>query len=95
MEPVMKVSTEGGMWVRQLHFASSGDVHRGHLHSHEHVTLLAHGKMGVRVDGTQTIFDAPHIITIAAMKAHDLEAMESGTVVYCVSPIADVVTTPI
>jgi quercetin dioxygenase-like cupin family protein len=87
----MKISTEGGMWVRQLAF-NDGDVHRGHYHSHDHVTLLAHGRLRVDVEGVQTDFTAPTIIVIGRMKRHDLTALAPNTVAYCVAPEADLTT---
>ncbi len=89
-EPKMKCSTEGGMWVRQLVF-KKGDVHRGHYHSEDHVTLLAMGKIKIVVDGTTHEFKAPHIITITKGKRHDLTALESS-IAYCVAPISDMTT---
>lgn len=90
-EPKMLISTEGGMWVRQLAFAKD-DVHRGHYHSHEHVTLLAYGSLRVTVERKQTEHTAPAILVIGKMKRHDLTALQDGTIAYCVAPIDDVTT---
>ena len=91
-EALVKISTEGGVWVRQLHFVRQGDVHVGHLHSHDHVTLLAHGRLRVRVETQVQDFTAPHIIVIAKQKRHDLEALDADTVAYCVASLANVAT---
>ena len=91
-EPLIRLNAEGGLWVRQLHFVHATDVHIGHLHSHDHVTLLATGSLQVTVDGVSQTFNAPHIILITKGKHHDLQAMVDGTVAYCVAPIADVTT---
>jgi quercetin dioxygenase-like cupin family protein len=90
-EPNIIMSTEGGMWVRQLHFLKAHDKHDGHLHSHDHVTLLAVGSLRVTCGNQTQDFNAPHIITISARQAHDLTALVDGTIAYCVATIEDVV----
>lgn len=67
-----------------MHFVKAGDRNEGHIHNHDHITLLAKGSVTVDVDGQQTDFIAPHMIYIAKGKRHFLIAKEDGTVAYCV-----------
>ncbi|WP_447978069.1 hypothetical protein [Candidatus Nitrospira bockiana] len=93
-EPVIQLHCDesAGLWIRQLHFLRAGDVHAGHLHSHDHKTLVAHGSVRVTVEGEAYEFRAPHVVTIAKMKRHDLTALEDGTLCYCVASLNDVTT---
>lgn len=90
-EPHIRVYLEGGVWIRQLVFAAKGDCHAGHYHSHDHMTLIAHGAVRVAVEGVVTDFTAPHVVLVTANKKHDLTALEAGTVAYCVAAETDVV----
>jgi quercetin dioxygenase-like cupin family protein len=67
-----------------MFFAKAGDANEGHVHNYDHTTLLAYGSVRVHVDDNTTDFKAPHMIFIKAGKSHYLEALEDGTVAYCV-----------
>lgn len=72
-----------------MFFAKAGDANEGHVHNYDHTTLLAYGSVRVHVDGNTTDFKAPHMIFIKAGKSHYLEALEDGTVAYCVHALRD------
>lgn len=94
-EPTVKIYSDDGLWIRELLFAKAGDCHAGHLHSHEHKTLIPRGScLVVTVDGVSRRIDGPAVVKIAAMKVHDLTADHDGAMAYCVAPIADVVSPP-
>ena len=59
------------------------------LESDDHITLLAHGSVKVHVEGNTTEFKAPHMIYIQAGKSHFIEALEDGTVAYCVHALRE------
>lgn len=90
-EPATRMHIDEQFWIRQLNFVRAGDQHAGHLHSHDHLTLIAHGSIRVTCEGVSQDFEAPHIVTITKMKVHDLVALTDGAVAYCVASIADVV----
>ena len=75
------------LWIKQMHFENAGDTMQGHSHKFDHPTLLAVGSAKVTVEGVSTIFRAPHIIFIAKDKLHEIEAVEPGTIAYCIHPI--------
>jgi len=75
------------LWVKQMHFEAAGDVMQGHSHKFDHPTLVAHGSVKVTVDGVSSVFKAPHIIFIAKDKLHTIEALEPGTIAYCIHPV--------
>lgn len=87
--PETKITCATNLWLRQMHFAKAGDANEGHLHNYDHMTLLAHGSVNVHVDGNTTAFKAPHMIFIKAGKSHYIEALEDGTVAYCVHALRD------
>lgn len=72
-----------------MYFAKAGDANEGHVHNYDHTTLLAYGSVRVHVDGKTTDFKAPQMIYIQAGKSHFIEALEDGTVAYCVHALRD------
>ena len=82
--PETKITAAANLWLRQMHFAKAGDANEGHVHNYDHLTLLAHGSVRVHVEEQSTEFKAPHMIFIKAGKSHFIEALEDGTIAYCV-----------
>jgi hypothetical protein len=87
--PISKITAAANLWIRQMFFENIGDIHDGHSHTYDHLTLLAHGRLRVSIIDEQgqrisTDFTAPHMIWIEKGKVHDLESLEPGTVSYCV-----------
>lgn len=87
--PETKMSCVKNLWTRQMYFAKAGDANEGHIHNYDHTTLLAYGSVRVHVDGHITDFKAPQMIYIQAGKSHFIEALEDGTVAYCVHALRD------
>jgi quercetin dioxygenase-like cupin family protein len=82
--PNTRITVATNLWLRQMHFEKAGDANEGHLHDHDHMTLLAHGKVRINVEGNVSEFSAPHMIFIQKGKRHFIEALEDGTIAYCV-----------
>lgn len=81
----------GNIWVRQNYFEKSGDAHPGHKHNFDHVSLLASGKVRVTVEGfPPKEFTAPTFIVIKKEHNHHFEALEDGTLWYCVFALRDI-----
>ena len=87
--PNTRITVATNLWLRQMHFEKAGDANEGHVHNYDHMTLLAHGSVKVHVDDKTTEFKAPHMIFIQAGKSHYIEALEDGTVAYCVHALRD------
>jgi len=87
--PETKITCATNLWLRQMHFVKAGDANEGHVHNYDHMTLLATGSVAVHVNGQATNFTAPHMIFIQAGKSHYIEALEDGTVAYCVHALRD------
>jgi quercetin dioxygenase-like cupin family protein len=87
--PETKMTCVKNLWTRQMYFAKAGDANEGHIHNYDHTTLLAYGSVRVHVDGNTTDFKAPQMIYIKAGKSHFIEALEDGTVAYCVHALRD------
>jgi quercetin dioxygenase-like cupin family protein len=87
--PETKMTCVKNLWTRQMYFAKAGDANEGHVHNYDHITLLAHGSVRVHVDDKTTDFKAPYMIYIQAGKSHFIEALEDGTVAYCVHALRD------
>lgn len=87
--PDTKITAAGNLWLRQMYFVKAGDANEGHLHNYDHLTLLAHGSVKVHVDENTTEFKAPQMIFIKAGKRHFIEALEDGTIAYCVHALRD------
>lgn len=84
MGPVVHVGCVANLFSRQMHFMDVGDREEGHAHQFDHLTLLAHGKLKVTVNGKTSEFSAPTMIYIRAEYIHELEALEPNTVTYCI-----------
>jgi len=81
----------GNIWVRQNYLEKAGEAHPGHKHNFDHVSLLASGKVRVTVDGyPPKEFSAPTFIVIKKEHNHHFEALEDGTLWYCVFALRDV-----
>lgn len=87
--PKITLSLVSNIWTRMMHFVNAGDREQGHIHTHDHVTLLAYGKLEVEVDGITTVFAAPHMIYINKDKKHQLTALEDNTLAYCIHALRD------
>jgi quercetin dioxygenase-like cupin family protein len=83
-EPVVHIGCVANLYSRMMHFKNAGDIEIGHTHAFDHLTLLAKGKLKVTVEGVSTEFTAPNMIYIKADKVHELEALTSETVAYCI-----------
>lgn len=81
----------GNVWVRQNLLEKAGDTAGGHLHYHDHVSLLAQGSVEVRVESEPSkTFVAPTFIVIKKEHRHIITALEDNTVFYCVYAMRDI-----
>jgi gentisate 1,2-dioxygenase len=87
--PVNHFNMIDGVWCKQMHFKHTGDCMPGHLHTHNHLTLLAAGQLRVVVNGQATEFTAPHMIFIHKDHTHELTALVDDTVAYCIHAVRD------
>lgn len=87
--PDTKITSAANLWLRQMYFEKAGDANEGHIHNYDHMTLLAHGSVKVHVEGNTSEFKAPQMIFIKAGKRHFIEAIEDGTIAYCVHALRD------
>jgi quercetin dioxygenase-like cupin family protein len=78
-----------GVFVKQLLFKNVGDTMQGHQHQHNHITLLAAGKLEVTVNDKVTEFTAPQMIFIHKDHKHQLVALQENTVAYCIHAVRD------
>ena len=90
--PETRMTYATNLWLRQMHFLKAGDTNDGHVHNYDHMTLLAYGSVRVHVEDKTTDFKAPHSIFISKGKRHFIEALEDGTVAYCVHALRDAET---
>lgn len=88
----VSIGCVANLFVRQMHFAEVGDLEMGHAHSFDHFTLLAKGRLAVKIKDEVTEFVAPQIIFIKAELRHELTALSENTVVYCIHPLRDSLT---
>lgn len=87
--PDIHIGCVANLYSRMMHFVKAGDVEIGHKHQFDHLTLLAHGKLKINVEGVETIFEAPHMIYIHKDKIHELTALEDNTLAYCIHALRD------
>jgi|APGre2960657444_1045066.scaffolds.fasta_scaffold160531_2 hypothetical protein len=87
----------GNIWVRSHVLPKNGDVNGGgHLHPHDHVTMLHKGRVRVDVTDPETQerrskeFTAPTFIVIRKNLKHKFTALEDDVQYYCVFALRDI-----
>lgn len=81
----------GNIWVRQNILEKAGDLHPGHKHHFDHVSLLVSGRVRVTVDGYEPKeFSAPTFVVIKKEHNHKFEALTDNVLWYCVFALRDV-----
>jgi hypothetical protein len=81
----------GNIWVRQNYMRKAGDTVGGHMHYHDHVSLLVKGKVSVQVgDEDPKEFVAPTFIVVRKEHKHRITALEDDTIWYCVFAMRDI-----
>lgn len=81
----------GNVWVRQNYMQKAGDVVGGHMHYHDHVSLLVRGSVSVQIgDSEPKTFTAPTFIVVRKEHKHKITAMEDDTIWYCVFAMRDI-----
>ena len=88
-QPNVNIGCVKNLFVRQMHFANAGDSEQGHAHQFDHMTLLAKGRMSVRINDEVTEFTAPQMIYIKAELQHELVALSENTVAYCIHALRE------
>ena len=77
-----------GVWIRMMVF-NKGDIHAGHKHNHNHITLLSSGKLKITVEGKTTEHTAPTMVFIHKDNNHELESLEDKTVACCIHAVRE------
>lgn len=81
----------GNVWVRMNYLAEAGDTAGGHMHYHDHVSLLAKGSVEIQIGAEPAkTFVSPTFIVIKKHFAHKITALEDDTVFYCIYAMRDV-----
>jgi len=80
----------GNVWIRKQYYPTKATIIDGHTHNHDHMSLLAAGRVLVEVEGCEPKeFTAPTFITISANKHHKITALEDETISFCVFAVRD------
>ena len=72
----------GDVYARQGLFKAGESILK-HIHTYDHLSILASGKVIVKVDGVDQIITAPHCLVVKAGKEHMVTAIEDS-VWFCV-----------
>lgn len=73
-----------GLSARMHTFFYKGDVHDGHYHVKDHITLVTQGGVLCEVEGLKPLeVWSPRIIPIPADKRHKFTALQDDTVYFC------------
>jgi len=87
--PHITIGKVSNVFIRMMKFENAGDVEEGHSHDFDHVTLLSKGSLKIKVNGKETIFNAPHLIFIDKDRDHELTALEDNTIACCIHGVRD------
>jgi quercetin dioxygenase-like cupin family protein len=88
-QPIVQINCVSNLFARMMFFEKAGDMEQGHVHQFDHLTLLAKGKLRVRINDQDTEFQAPQMIFIKAELKHELTALTDGTVAYCIHALRE------
>ena len=88
-QPIVQINCVSNLFARMMYFKKTGDKEFGHTHAHDHLTLLAKGKLRVTINGQDTDFQAPQMIFIKAELNHELTALSDETVAYCIHALRE------
>lgn len=81
----------GNIWVRQNFMEKAGDTVGGHVHYHDHVSLLVQGSVEIQIgDAEPKRFTAPTFIVVRKEHKHRITSLEDGTIWYCVFAMRDI-----
>ncbi len=72
----------GGTYAKET-LIPAGAVLTQHRHDHDHLSVLASGRVKVTVNGAVAIFDGPACLTIKAHAEHEVQAM-TDAVWFCI-----------
>lgn len=82
--PYVEFAEVDDLWVRAYTIEQKGSVVSQHVHTHDHITLLASGSVQVWQDGKEVgTREAPSIITIPAGSKHGFVATSDNVVLCC------------
>lgn len=79
----------GGVYAKELIMLKAGGGVEQHVHKHDHLSLLACGRVSVTADGNQTVYTGPTGILIRAGVSHKIEALTDNVLWYCVHAIPE------
>ena|SRR5579859_1629199 len=86
--PVVEIKMADGVFIKQMAIAKAGSFVPQHSHVYDHTSMVAVGSVRLWCDGElRGDFKAPTGILIPAHKKHLFQALEDGTVVYCIHRI--------
>jgi quercetin dioxygenase-like cupin family protein len=77
------------VFVKMMHLKAIGDVHAGHAHTFDHITLLATGKVNMKHDSGEQEFTAPQLIVTPKGITHQFVALSNDVLLCCVHAIRD------
>jgi quercetin dioxygenase-like cupin family protein len=86
-EPISSIKIVDNVFVKMMHFMRSGDTHQGHVHTFDHITLLAQGQVLMTHDGGEQTFTSPHLIVTPKGITHQFKALTDGVVLCCIHAI--------
>lgn len=74
-----------GVFIKKNTFARAGVRAIQHSHAYEHVSVIASGRVRVRVNGNLVgEFAAGDIVRISAQSQHVFDILEDGTTILCI-----------
>lgn len=81
------ISVVNDVFIKQMVFPYAGYTVMTHAHVYDHQTLLAVGSLRLTSEGRIRDFTAPAIVIITAGTHHGMQALQDGTIAYCIHAI--------
>jgi hypothetical protein len=77
------------VFVKMMHLRAIDDVHAGHAHEFDHITLLATGSVKMKHDNGEQEFTAPQLIVTPKGITHEFSAITNDVLLCCIHAIRD------
>lgn len=88
---ITEIGVVGNVWIRRQYYANKDCEKSGHKHHHDHVSLLAKGRLQVHVEGYDpVIYNEGDFFLIKAEHEHMLVPLEDDTIAYCIFALRNV-----
>lgn len=83
-DPRIQHHFAGGVYAKQITLNSAAEGMHQHEHTFDHLSILTQGQVVVDIDGLQTTYTAPAVLTIQAGQRHMIIPTQIPVTWFCI-----------